>query len=179
MEFINNLDAQILLYIQEHIRNDTLTTFFINFTRLGNGGILWIATSLILMCFKKTRKVGFICGLSLLIGALITNVVLKNIIARTRPFYTIDELVTLINYPKDYSFPSGHSTSWFAGGMSMFLCVKKRFSFIFLILAILMAFSRLYVGVHYTTDVICGLIIGIISAIISYFVIKALYKKSN
>ena len=179
MEFITNLDSQILLYIQEHIRNDTLNPYVITFTHLGDGGILWIITSIILMCFKKTRKIGLVCAFSLLIGALITNVTLKNIVARTRPFYAIEDLVTLINYPKDFSFPSGHSTSWFAGGCGMFLTINKRVSFIFLILATLMGFSRLYVGVHYPTDVLCGLIVGVVSAIVSYHLVKRLYSKCD
>lgn len=179
MEYINNLDTQTLLYIQEHIRTDLLSSILIPFTHLGDKGILWILTSLILMCFKKTRKIGLICGLSLFIGAIITNVMLKNIVARTRPFYAINDLIALISYPKDYSFPSGHSTSWFAGGFSMFLTINKKISFIFLILATCMGFSRLYVGVHYPTDVISGIIIGIVSALISYYTIKIIYKHYN
>jgi len=178
MDFIRTLDTNILLYIQEHIRSENFNDFWIFFTSLGDNGILWIITSLVLICFKKTRKIGLVCGVAIFIGALITNITLKNLVARTRPFYAIEGLITLIDYPSDYSFPSGHATSWFAGGMGMFLTVKKRYSFIFLILALLMAFSRLYVGVHYPTDVLAGLIVGTLSAILSYFIVKWIYNKN-
>jgi undecaprenyl-diphosphatase len=117
--------------------------------------------------------------MSLLFGALITNVTLKNLVARTRPFYTIPELQTLVPYPKDYSFPSGHATSSFAGGTSLFIMLKKRYSFLFLVFAILMGFSRLYVGVHYPTDVIVGLIVGTVSAVVSFYLVKWLYVKRS
>lgn len=177
MDFINELDANILIYIQEHVRNNTLDGLFIGFTNLGNGGILWLVVSLILICFKKTRKIGITCGISLLIGFLITNITLKNLVARVRPFYTIDGLTTLISYPKDYSFPSGHTTSWFASSTGIFLTTNKKFSCILLILAVVMGFSRLYVGVHYPTDVIAGIIIGVLSGEISNRVVKLWFDK--
>ena len=176
MDFIQNLDAQILLYIQEHFRTQFLNTFFVGFTHLGDGGILWICISLILMIFRKTRRIGFVCAVSLMIGALVTNVTLKNIVARPRPFDTIQDLTILIKYPTDYSFPSGHTTSWFASGTSMFLMLNKKYSYVFLMLASIMGFSRLYVGVHYPTDVLCGLMIGVFSTIISYNIIRVIYK---
>lgn len=179
MDFIQTLDTQILLYIQENVRLESLNSFWIGFTHLGDNGLLWIFTTLILMCFKKTRKIGYICALSLIIGTLITNVTIKSIVARTRPFYVIDDLITLVNYPKDYSFPSGHTTSWFAGGMGLFLSINKKYSFIFLVLASLMGFSRLYVGVHYPTDVLCGLIIGIGSGVLAYNIVRVIYNKDK
>lgn len=177
MEAIYNFDSNILLYIQENIRTDILNSFFITFTKLGNGGILWIALALTLLCFKRTRKVGLVISIALLIGTLITNVTLKNLVARTRPFYTIADLQTLIAYPTDYSFPSGHTTSAFASCTSLFIMLDKRYSFLFLVFATLMGFSRLYVGVHYPTDVFIGLIVGVLSAIISFYIIKYLYLK--
>lgn len=179
MDFIINMDSDILLYIQENIRSNNLDVFFSNFTKLGNGGILWIGISLMCIIFKKTRKLGLMISLSLLFGFIITNLTLKNFIARTRPFYTIQDLYALIPYPKDYSFPSGHTTSSFAVCTTLFIMLKKRYSFIFLIFATLMGFSRLYVGVHYPTDVLCGLIIGVLCAISSYYIIKWIYLKKS
>lgn len=179
MDFIINMDSDILLYIQEHIRCDILDVFFSNFTRLGDGGVLWIIISLVCIIFKKTRKLGLMIALALLFGLIITNIVLKNVIARPRPFYNIQDLYVLIPYPKDYSFPSGHTTSSFAACTTLFIMLKKRYSFIFLIFATLMGFSRLYVGVHYPTDVLCGLIIGVLCAISSYYIIKWIYLKKS
>ena len=179
MEVINTWDSNILLYIQENIRNDILNIFFSNFTKLGNNGILWITLAIIFMCFKKTRKIGLVLSFSLLLGFIFTNLILKNLVARTRPFYTITGLETLVPYPRDYSFPSGHTTSSFSVCTVLFMMLNKKYSFIFLIFATLMGFSRLYVGVHYPTDVIFGLIIGVLSSIISYFIIKWFYKKKG
>ncbi|MGN1411977.1 MAG: phosphatase PAP2 family protein [Oscillospiraceae bacterium] len=177
MEYIHNIDTNVLLYIQENIRSDTLTVFFSNFTKLGNSGILWISLSLILLCFKKTRKMGLVMTVSLFLGFIVTNVILKNLVARTRPFYAIPDLNALVPYPRDYSFPSGHTTSAFSICTPLFIMLNKKYSFIFLIFATLMGFSRLYVGVHYLTDVLCGLIIGIMCSIASYFLIKWFYNK--
>lgn len=179
MEYIHNIDSNILLYIQENIRSDTLTVFFTNFTKLGNSVILWIALSLILVCFKKTRKMGLVITVSLFLGFIFTNVILKNLVARTRPFYAIPDLNALVPYPKDYSFPSGHTTSAFSICTPMFIMLKKRYSFIFLVFATLMGFSRLYVGVHYPTDVIIGMVVGIMSAVLSYFLINWFFSKHS
>lgn len=177
METIQNFDSNILLYVQENIRTDTMTSFFKFFTKLGNGGILWIILTVMLICFKRTRKIGLILSISLLLSTLITNVMLKNLIARTRPFYTIPDLQALIPYPKDYSFPSGHTTSSFASCTTLFIMLKKKYSFLFLIFATLMGFSRIYVGVHYPTDVFVGVIVGVMSSIVSFYIVKSLYLK--
>ena len=170
LEKVQSFDSNILLYIQEHIRTDVANPFWIFYTHLG---------AIVLLCFKKSRRVGVTVTISLLLGFIVTNLILKGLVARTRPFYAVEGLQALISYPKDYSFPSGHSTIWFAGGMATFLTLNKKYSFIFLILAIMMGFSRMYVGVHYPTDVLVGMIVGISSAIASYYIVKWIYNKKT
>ena len=107
MDWILDFDAGILLFIQEYIRQDFLTPLVKFITHLGDAGWFWIALSVVLLFFKKTRRAGITALLALLIGALITNVALKNLVARIRPYEVIEDLHLLIEKQSDYSFPSG------------------------------------------------------------------------
>ena len=99
-----------------------------------------------------------------MIGALITNVTLKNLVARTRPYEVVEGLVLLIEKQRDYSFPSGHTCASFAAAGVYWRMLPKKFGIPLVILAAMIAFSRLYVGVHYPTDVLAGLLIGLFAA---------------
>ena len=116
MATLQQLDMNILLWIQEHLRVDALTPFWRAVTFLGNGGWFWIVLCVLLICFGKTRKTGVTAALSLLSGFLITNLLIKNAVARPRPFDTYTQIIPLITRPKDYSFPSGHTTAAMAFG---------------------------------------------------------------
>lgn len=170
------LDGEILLWLQNNVRTDLLSKFFIFITRLGNGGMIWIAISLILLIPKKTRKTGIICALALILSLLFNNIILKNIFDRTRPFISIDGLDNLVT-AKDASFPSGHTSSSFSAAVAIFRNLPKKYSFAAIILASLIAFSRLYLGVHYPSDIIGGILTGVFSAVVSQIVINAVYKK--
>ncbi len=161
-------EQNILLWIQETLRNDVLTPILIFITNLGNGGAVWIILSIGLLLPKRTRQIGLLSLCALGMAFIIDNVLLKNLIARTRPYEVIDGLDRLIAKQKDYSFPSGHTGSAFAAAVVMFLGLPKRYGFITLVLAVLMGFSRLYVGVHYLTDVLCGAVIGTLVAVLVY-----------
>lgn len=164
------MEPNILLWIQDNLRNDVLTPFFVVITSLGNAGILWILITARLLIPKKTRKVGILCVAALLFSFLIDNVLLKNLVARTRPYEVIEGLTYLVKKPVDYSFPSGHTGTSFATAVVLFLSFPKKYSFWFLVLAVLIGFSRLYVGVHYPTDVLAGAIIGTLIAVGVYLV---------
>lgn len=166
IEIIQELDSNILLYIQEHIRIEMLNDFWRFITSLGDGGDFWILTIVILLLFKKTRKIGFIALLSIIFSSAITNLILKNLFLRPRPFDTITELIPLIAKPKDYSFPSGHTTASFAVALIYYKLLPKKYGILSIILATMIAFSRLYVGVHYPSDVIGGFIVAFICSII-------------
>lgn len=108
LEWIHNIDAQILLFIQQYIRSDLYSWFWKGITFLGDGGWFWIVLSVLLLFPKKTRKAGITAFLALAIGALVTNLGLKNLVARIRPYDAVEGLVPLVAKLKDYSFPSGH-----------------------------------------------------------------------
>lgn len=165
MELLLNLDASILLWIQEHLRTPGLTVFFKQITRLGNAGIFWILLSICLLLFTKTRKTGGMAIVSLAISFVINNLFLKNVVARTRPYEVVEGLNRLIEKQVDYSFPSGHTASSFAVAMILYLELPKKYGIPLLILAVLISFSRLYLGVHYPSDVLAGAVSGILIAL--------------
>ena len=178
------MDSDILLYIQEYLRNDLLTPFMVFLTHTGDYGILCIAVSVILVLLRKTRCLGHVVAFSIAIESIITNLLLKNLIARTRPYEVIEELELLIGEQPDFSFPSGHAGVTFAlAGAMLFAFMygvkgfekNKRNSLIVLLVliyALLLAFSRLFVGVHYPTDVLGGMLIGLLSGLVGYWLEK-------
>jgi undecaprenyl-diphosphatase len=152
--------------------------FFYAITLLGNYGVFFIAVALVLLVFKKTRRSGAVALVAIVLGFLIGNLLLKNVIARPRPF--ID---TSTNYhlwwqaagslpEASYSFPSGHTTITAAFGFSLFLCLPKKWSWAFLLLPFLMGASRIYFMVHYASDVFGGILLGSGVAVISYYFIR-------
>ena len=144
------------------------------FTTFGDVGICWIVASLVLLIFKPTRKAGFVALLSIGIGALITNVAVKNLVARPRP-YTYTEWELLIEEQSDWSFPSGHSTAAFAFATGLTL-IKKKAWWVY-IPAGLMALSRLYLFVHFTTDVMAGCAIGALAGFAARAITELVSKK--
>ena len=167
LEWIQNIDAQILLFIQQYIRQDMMNWFWKGITFLGDGGWFWIVLGVVLLIPKKTRKSGFTALLALIIGSVITNLVLKTAVARIRPYDAVEGLVPLVKKLRDYSFPSGHTCASFSCAVvyyKMYPDIKGKGA---MVLAVLIALSRLYVGVHYPTDVLGGAIVGWLSAILA------------
>ena len=160
-------EGAVLLFIQEHLRTQLLDPFMTAVTTLGDSGLIWIAAALLLLCFRRYRGCGAAVLLALLIGALVTNVILKNAVVRIRPYEVIEGLCILVDAPHDYSFPSGHSTSSVAAAAVMLRCLPRRFGVPAAVLAALICLSRLYVGVHYPTDVLAGALIGLLAAFAS------------
>ncbi|CUX28708.1 phosphatase PAP2 family protein [Clostridium sp. C105KSO13] len=158
------MDGNILLFIQEHIRQDWMTPFWVFITSLGNEGWFWLMVSALLLFPKRTRKIGITALLAMAVGFLITNLVLKNVVARVRPYETVEGLKLLIARQRDFSFPSGHACASFAAASVYFLRLPQKWGIPAVVLAALIAFSRLYVGVHYPTDVLAGAAIGILAA---------------
>lgn len=177
MDYILALDGEILLWIQMYLRHEVLTPVLTFITHLGDKGLFWIVLSLLLLIKKSTRKTGFLSLLSLLIIFLIVNVCMKNGFARIRPYETLTDLLLLIEKQSDFSFPSGHSASSFASAVVLFKQLPKRYGIPILILAVLIAFSRIYMGVHYPTDILAGILIGSIVALLIVYVNKRIEKK--
>ena len=106
-------------------------------------------------------------GISLLLEFLLNNLIIKNLFARIRPYEVIDGLILLVGKAPDYSFPSGHTGSAFALAVVIFMVMDRKYGIIALILASLMGFSRLYVGIHYPSDVLGGVILGVVTSVIA------------
>lgn len=168
MAALQQLDISILLWIQENLRVDALTPIWKVITFLGNGGWFWIVLALALMIPKKTRKTGITALLSMAVGFLITNLLLKNIVARPRPFDAYAEIIPLITRPRDFSFPSGHTCASFACALILVRMLPGKYGIPAVILASMVAFSRLYLGVHYPGDVLGGFLVAVFASILVY-----------
>ena len=157
-----------MLWIQENLRMDFLTPFWKAVTFLGNGGWFWIVLGIGFLCFKRTRRVGITLLAALVIGALVTNVALKNLVARTRPYDYSEVIKALLPPQSDFSFPSGHTCASFAAAYVCLKMLPGGWGIGTMILAGLIAFSRLYLGVHFPTDILGGLLIGLAAGWLAY-----------
>ncbi|MEG0825422.1 MAG: phosphatase PAP2 family protein [Oscillospiraceae bacterium] len=163
-------EGAFLLWIQEVVRCTVLDPIFSIYTSLGNFGLLFIGAAAVMLLFKKTRKAGLFALFAMALGFLCTNVVLKNLVSRPRPWLTVEGLIPLVAEHDPNSFPSGHTCAAFAAaGVWMRTLPKTWAKWTALASAILMGFSRLYVGVHFPTDVLAGLAIGLICSQIVYY----------
>lgn len=177
LETLLNLDGGFLLFLQDSVRNPILNSVMTLITSLGNGGILWIAATILLLIPKKTRKIGLMSAVALLGSLIINNQIIKNMVRRPRPFVTFPDLKILIPTPSEYSFPSGHTSSSFAAAAVFYRHLPKKAGVPAVVLAGLIGFSRLYVGVHYPTDVLAGIIMGILLGYLAEFLVNNLGKK--
>ncbi len=159
LEAIQSFDFAVLDGIQS-IRNEFLDFLMPLITMLGDKGIFWIAVGLAFLFFKKYRVCGIATLGSLLTGVLVGNVLIKNLVQRDRPCWIDETVDMLIAVPHDYSFPSGHTTACFTAATVIFLH-DKRFGIPAYIIAAAVAFSRMYLYVHFPTDIIAGMILGI------------------
>jgi len=178
LEFIQSIDISILDFIKDNMRFGILDVIMPIISALGNGGLIWIVTAVIFLCLKKYRNIGITLAAALILCLLIGNLGLKPLIARIRPFDVNPDIVLLIPPPKDYSFPSGHTMSSFASATVIFW-YNKRFGICALILGSAIAFSRLYLYVHYPTDILGGIIIGIVIGIAAVLLVRIIRKKIN
>lgn len=174
---LNYLDGQILLWIQEFLRHPVLDNIVVAITHLGDTAGIWIVLTVVLLAFKKTRGIGMAAALALLFSLLITNILLKNLVARIRPYEVVEGLTILISKPVDYSFPSGHTSSSAAAALAIWRNAPRKYGIAAIVLAMLISLSRLYVGVHYPTDVLGGAAAGYFAAWLADGVMKLRMKK--
>ncbi len=178
MEWSFEWEEQFLLFLQEHVRSAWLDKVMNMITRLGDAGLLAVCTCLVLLCIPSLRWIGKLTTLSLVLNALAVNVLLKNLVGRVRPYIAIEGLTPIARLPSDASFPSGHASASFAVAGVLFwlaflypakdreacknpVSVPKSAGILAVMLAGLIGFSRLYVGVHYPTDVLAGAAVGL------------------
>lgn len=166
------MDVAILLWIQEFLRADFMTGFWKTVTFLGDNGWFWIVLGVALFAWKRTRPVGAAVLLSLAMGALVTNVFLKNAVARIRPYDYTEQIKALIPPQHDFSFPSGHTCASFAAAVVCLKMLPRKYGICAVSLAVLIAFSRLYLGVHFFTDVLAGALIGAGAAWLACGIVK-------
>ena len=162
-----------VLDLLQGLHFDLLDSLMVAVTTLGNGGAVWIAIGVLMLFFKKYRRVGVAVLLGLLMGLLIGNLGIKNLVARERPCAINTAVELLIPYPSEYSFPSGHTLSSFIASTVIFLN-SKRLGVYAYVLASLIAFSRLYLYVHFPTDIIGGIVLGLLLGAFSHWTLKRL-----
>lgn len=165
-----------LNWIQENLRCDFLDWLVPKITVLGDSGIIWILIGLAMVISKKYRKQGVLVWIGLLMGLFFGNLIVKNLVARTRPFNINTDIQLLIPIPSEYSFPSGHTLSSTIAATIVTL-TNKKFGWIVIPLAVLIAFSRLYLYVHFPTDILGGIVMGVVIGSLTYFVGKIVIEK--
>ena len=171
-----NIELKILDWFQT-LHTPVLDKFMTSVTKLGNAGIFWIILTVLFLLIPKMRKTGVVMAAALIIDLLLCNVLLKNFVARTRPYDVNTGIQLLVAKLRDYSFPSGHTAASFASVAALYLAGEKKLWKPALVLACLIAVSRLYLYVHYPTDVLGGVVIGIIAGYLGYRLVKVLEDK--
>ena len=176
LEAVTTWDASVITAIYENVHSAFLTMFFRIVTLLGEGGIFWIAVAVILLFFKKTRRSGICIGASLLIGVIVGNGIIKNVVARPRPYDAIAGIESVVSHLSDYSFPSGHSLCCFEAATALAMN-RTKWAIPAYVGAVLVAVSRLFLFVHYLTDVICGALLGVLFGVLGSLAAGAIYDR--
>lgn len=165
-----------VLYWFQSIHGPIQDAFFSFITHFGDAGLFWIVMTLLVLIFVKDKRVGATAALALLLDLLICNICLKPMIARDRPFWIDPTVAMLVTPPTDYSFPSGHSAASFAAAVS-FVQYNRKWGSAAIVLATLIAISRLYLFIHFPTDVLGGIAVGIICGLLSGMIIRWCFRR--
>ena len=165
LTFLNALQA---------LRTPALDGVMRFFTHLGDSGFVWLALTALLLAFRRTRGAGWVLAAALLFDAVLCNILLKPMVGRIRPCDVLTEVELLIPRPEDFSFPSGHTAASFASVTALWLAGKKRWAMAALPLAVLIAFSRMYLCVHFPTDILGGAVLGTACGWLGAWAIKKL-----
>lgn len=159
-ETILQFDQRILFFIQEYVVTNWLSPLMILFTKLGDAGFIWIVMGLFFLIKPQTRKVGFLIFGAMILTAILGEGILKNIFQRPRPYDQFTAINLLVGQSTPYSFPSGHTSSSFAVAYVVSTYLPRLRGLVWP-LTILVTFSRLYLFMHYPTDILGGILLGL------------------
>lgn len=177
---ITKMDFTILNWIQDHLKCEFLDKFLPAVTFLGDHGWFFIALAVLFVCIPKTRKWGAYLGSSLALGYLFGNLIIKNAVARTRPYDLVEHITLLVDKLSDFSFPSGHTLASFEFfTVICFLPIKKVYKVLAGVLAFTIAFSRLYLYVHFPSDVLAGIVLGTIFGIMGIRIVNLVCEEKD
>lgn len=170
------IELQILDWIQS-LHTPLLDEIMLLITHLGDMGIFWILLTIVLLLVPETRKSGLIVAAALCIDIVVCNGILKNLFARTRPFDVNTAVQLLIAAPRDFSFPSGHTGASFAAVSALYFAGEKRLWKAACVLAFLIAISRMYLYVHYPTDILGGIFVGVAAGAAGAYIVRRFQKQ--
>ncbi len=170
IEWIQNVDWMILHWIQNTLQCGIMDFLMPKITMIGSGGVIWIAAAVAMMVSKKYRRYGIAMFAALTVGFLVGNVYLKHLVARPRPCW-LESVALLVKKPTDYSFPSGHTLISVISAI-MLTAANRKFGLLAIPLAVLIAFSRLYLYVHFPSDVLTAAVMGIVIGTVAVWWVK-------
>lgn len=172
-DIIQQFDEQALVWIAENVRCALLDPFMKLYTQLGNTGVLFIVLGILMLFFKQTRKAGLSALCAMLIGLIVVNFTIKPLVSRPRPWLVIENFVNLVPEHDPNSFPSGHTNAAFAFAIAVCLSAPRRWmKLTAACMAAVMGLSRLYVGVHFPSDVLAGAVIGSLCGLLGALAVK-------
>lgn len=166
-----------ILDLIQQIRTPVGDTVMCFITKLGDAGMIWIVLAVILLLIPRTRKTGMVLMAALCIDFVLCNGILKNMFGRIRPCDINTQVSLLIARPNDFSFPSGHTAVSFAAVTALYFSGRNSLWKMALVLACFIAFSRLYLYVHYPTDILGGILTGFIAGYVGYVIIQQWSKR--
>ena len=164
------IEIQILDFLQK-LRTPAGDMVIPLITKLGDKGIIWILLAAALLLIPKTRKTGAILTAALCVDLVLCNGILKNLFARIRPFDVNTSVQLLIPKPGDFSFPSGHTAASFTAAAALYFAGEKDLWKPVLALAVIIAFTRLYLYVHYPTDILGGMAVGTTAGYLGFWIV--------
>ena len=168
---ITEMDFMVLDWIRGHLQWGFLDGAMQAVSFLGEAGWVFVLITLLMLARKKTRPVGLALLVSLALSLLVCNGLLKTLVARPRPFHLRPDTMLIVSQPRDYSFPSGHTSAAFAFAGAL-LAAKHPCRWAAVVFGIVMGFSRLYLYVHFPTDVIGGVLVGLLCGFFGAFLAK-------
>lgn len=177
---ITKIDFRILDWIHENCISDFMDSFMVAISFLGNHAWFFFLFAFIFLFIRKYRESGLAGFLSIGMGYLFGNLLIKNIVARTRPYDYVNHIDLLVDKLSDYSFPSGHTLVAFEFfAVVCYMPIKIGYKILAGILAFLMGFSRLYLYVHYPSDVLGGMILGFLFGMMGVKIVYSIMEEKK